>query len=102
LNQILSLVSNDELNDENKTFEVIVDTGCTNSTSPFIEDFEPNSLKKLDKALIIEGVGGNIKVEKYGKLRWEHVKQNGEIIDLAHEGFYAPELSETRLFSPQR
>jgi len=63
LNQILSLVFNKELLEKYEKFEVIVDTGCANSTSLYIEDFEPNSLKKLDKPLIIERIGANIKVE---------------------------------------
>ena len=79
-----------------------MDSGCTNSTRPYKSDFKPNTLKKLDKPLLIEGVGGDIKVEYCGILNWEYISTTGEVVKLHHIGHYAPELQGLRLLSPQR
>ena len=94
LKHILSLISNNDVQAEYKAFELIVDTGCTNSSSTFIDDFKHGSMKELDEPLVIEGINGNITVKQYGTLRWEHVTKKGEIVSLSHDGFFAPELSD--------
>ena len=102
IRHIMHLNSSNDLLGEQDIFDVIADTGCSNTASAFKEDFIPGSLQKMEKPITISGVGGDIKVEYYGKLSWECITTTGEVARLEHYGHYAPALKNIRLLSPQR
>ena len=58
-----------ELMEQENMIDIIVDTGCTASATPFKSDFVKGSMYKLPKPVKIEGVGGDIKVEYGGVLK---------------------------------
>ena len=98
---LLEAVSGSKMGEEMEMFDVIVDTGCTTSSSPFKEDFLPGTLKDLEDPISAEGVGGDIQVKQEGTLKWEFISTKGEAVKLHHEGCFVPELGKTRLLSPQ-
>ena len=102
LRNLMEITSNTPLIKDKGMFEVIVDSGCTNSTTSCKEDFVPGTMTKLDEPIQIEGVGGDIQVEHYGILNWEYISNAGKVVKLHHVGHYAPNLGTTRLLSPQR
>lgn len=79
---------------------VIVDTGCTVSASGDSTDFVPGSLKKMESAIELEGIGGSLQVSHKGTLKYEVVLDNGDIEVILTPGMYMPDLN-IRLFSPQ-
>lgn len=81
--------------------DIIVDSGCTSSSTSFKSDFVKWSMYKLKKPIEIEGVRGDIKVEYGGMLQWEFISSRGEVVKMYHKGHYAPALKTTRLMSPQ-
>jgi hypothetical protein len=88
--------------DIHEMFEVIVDTGCSTTTTPYMEDFIPGTYQKLEKPLNIEGVAGKmISVTNMGMVRWECITENGNKVKLHHMAHHAPELGKIRLLSPQ-
>ncbi len=99
IRSIMHLTSNDMLLSE--MYEIIVDTGCTNSASGVYEDFVPGSPKLLDEPLQIEGVGGNIIVAHIGIVKWEFISKKGEVVKVYIHAHYAPALGHLRLLSPQ-
>ena len=101
LRGLLQLTQCHELIAQNDILDIIVDTGCTNSATPFKSDFVKNSMFKLAHPIAIEGVGGDIVVEYAGILKWEFITSKGDIAKLYHMGHYAPALDTTRLLSPQ-
>ena len=101
LRGLLQLSQCHELIAKNDILDIIVDTGCTNSATPFKSDFVKNSMFKLAHPIAIEGVGGDIVVEYAGILKWKFITSKGDIAKLYHMGHYAPALDTTRLLSPQ-
>ncbi len=81
-------------------FEVIVDTGCTVTSTPNKSDFVRGSLTTLDSPVIMEGVGGDLEVQQKGIVKWEVINDAGEISVLEFQAYYMPEI-QVRLFSPQ-
>jgi len=79
-------------------FHVIVDTGCTNSASPFKEDFE--ELKTLPKPIKLHGIGGVTETTQGGVLRYQCINSKGEIVTIRTFGFYNPHQN-VHLFGPQ-
>jgi hypothetical protein len=82
------------------TKPVIVDTGCTGSTSGNITDFIPDSLERTTGPIALEGIGGSLQVTHSGTLWYKVVTDNGDIEVLTMPGMYMPDL-KIRLFSPQ-
>ena len=78
-------------------FFVIVDTGCTNSVTPFQEDFE--KYVKLDKPICLDGIGGNTFVTHGGILKYECISSTGNIVTIRIFGFHNP-AQKVRLFGP--
>ena len=58
-------------------------------------------MKKVENPIEIEGIGGDIKVEEAGILKWELITTKGQVVELYHMGHYAPQLGKVRLLSPQ-
>ena len=83
---------------EDRIFPVLVDTGCSVSTSGFIEDF--------DGALIFGAFGaiktasGLAPIKGFGMVRWETIDDTGAPAIVRVPCFYAPAI-QMRLFSPQ-
>ena len=101
LRGLLQLTQCHELIAQNDILDIIVDTGCTNSATPFKSDFVKNSMFKLAQPIEFEGVGGDIMVEYAGILKWEFIMSKGDIAKLYHMGHYDPTLETTRLLRPQ-
>ena len=88
------------MHDYESVLQAIVDTGCTNSATPFESDFVPGTLKLLDKPTRIGGIAGDIPVKYEGQVRWETLGDDGSIIEFHTTALFAPGLP-SRLFSPQ-
>ena len=102
IREIMHLTSCDTLLGPTEMYDVIIDTGCSNSASAYMEDFVKGSVKPLAKPITIEGIGGDIQVKEYGLLNWECIDNQGNTTKLQHYGHYAPALKNIRLLSPQR
>lgn len=81
-------------------FNVIIDSGCTMSSTFNKDDFIPGTLRKLPRPLEMEGISGGLKVEWIGQARFEVQTTAGEIRVITTKAYYIPEL-RCRLFSPQ-
>ena len=94
--RLAGLHANPEI--EDRIFPVLVDTGCSVSTSGFIEDF--------DGALVygdfgaIKTANGMAQIKGFGMLRWQTIDEKGHKTIIRVPGFYAPAIP-MRLFSPQ-
>ena len=88
----------DTLSSIEGAFHVIVDTGCSNSASPFKEDFE--KLVTLDPPIKLYGIGGITEATQGGILRYQCVSTTGDILTIRTFGYYNPHQN-VRLFGPQ-
>ena len=93
-----SATINSTLNVIDGAFHVIVDTGCTNSATPFKEDFE--ELVELKHPAKLHGIGGITETTHGGILRYQCIDTKGEIITIRTFGYYNPHQN-VRLFGPQ-
>ena len=80
LRELVGNASSTEMLDE--MFDVIADTGYTTSATPYKSDFVPGTMQKVDEPIQIEGVGGDIKVEEVGMLKWELISTSGQVVKL--------------------
>lgn len=81
-------------------FSAVMDSGCSESCTPFLEDFIPGSMYKLDHPVNLGGIAGNLPVTHAGIVNWETVDDFGQVMEFKHRAFYNPDLPG-RLFSPQ-
>ena len=87
-------------NDSTKNWNVpiIIDSGCSISLTPFMEDFvtplEPASVEEM------EGIGNKVKVHGKGWVEWRIRDVYGRIIVIKTQAYYVP-CAKIRLFSPQ-
>ena len=79
-------------------FSYIVDTGCSCSCSPHLEDFE--TLKTLKAPITLKGVAGEAHCTQAGIIKVQTITAKGELVTLRTPGYYNPHQS-VRLFSPQ-
>ena len=80
------------------SFTYIVDTGCSFSCTPDINDFA--SVVDIKEPIILKGVTGDIECTKGGTIKLETIDNKGEIMTIMTPGYY--NLSQgVRLFSPQ-
>ena len=89
-----------ELLTNDSSFDVIFDTGCTQSGTGFMEDFVPGTLKDLPHPLHMAGVAGGVEVTQRGIMKFEVVTDSGEIRSIESPAFLIPGF-KCRLFSPQ-
>ena len=101
LQQILKMSGKGEMLGDDRMFDVLADTGCTQTATSYLSDFEEGSLIDLETPIVMEGVAGNIEVRQKGKVNWEFITTEGEVIRLSHYAHYAPSLKGCRLMSPQ-
>ena len=102
---VLSMVK-DYLNEEyaeheellQGSFSYIVDTGCSCSCTPDINDFE--EIKDLKEPITLSGVTGDIECTKGGIIKFQTIDKDGNIVTVRTPGYYNPSQS-VRLFSPQ-
>jgi hypothetical protein len=78
----------------------IVDTGCTDTSTGFKEDFKPGSLKVMDPPMLMDGVGGQLWATHKGTVSFEVLADNGTIHVVETDGLLVPTLA-CRLMSPQ-
>lgn len=79
---------------------VLLDCGASACTSPDINAFEPESLKTLEKPIMMQGVGGGVEITMQGILSYQTIDDNGNPLVIRVPGYYAPHLKQS-LFSPQ-
>jgi hypothetical protein len=97
--QINSLASErKKRHDRSSYFHIIVDTGCSTTSTGYQEDFVPNTLKPLRS--VISGISGNMKISHEGIARYEVLDDNNNIQVLQLHAFLVPNM-RTRLLSPQ-
>ena len=80
------------------SFTYIVDTGCSCSCTPDINDFE--SVVDLKEPITLKGVNGDIECTKGGTIKLETIDNKGEIMTIRTPGYYNPSQG-VRRFSPQ-
>lgn len=83
-----------------QSIPIMVDCGASACTSPDLADFEPGTIQDLPKPTHMQGIGGNVPINKCGILRYTAIDDDGNKIEIRCPGFYMPELNQ-RLFSPQ-
>jgi hypothetical protein len=69
------------------SFELILDTGCTRSSTFDQDDFIPGTLKPLEQPLVIDGIAGGLTVTHEGQIRYEVIDNNGDIQALTTQAF---------------
>ena len=98
--QATNAVFQTAVNQSNHAFSAIMDSGCSESCTPNLNDFIPGTLRKLDKPISLGGIAGALPVTHSGMVHWETVDDHGDIVEFKTEAFYHPDLPG-RLFSPQ-
>lgn len=88
---------NELVNGLEGAFQVIVDTGCTNTATPCKEDFE--ICTALDKPVKLHGIAGNQDVTHGGIVKHECINSKGEIVVIKTFAFHNPHQN-VRLFAP--
>ena len=79
---------------------VLLDTGASACTSPHKDAFVPGTLHKLRTPITLQGIGGGMEITQNGLLYYETLDDNGELLHVNVDGFYAPHMKQS-LFSPQ-
>ena len=82
------------------SFQLIVDSGCTLSSTPDPLDFIPGTLQPLIHPVRMDGIAGGLTVTKSGTVRYEIIDDRGDVHPLEMQAYYLPQL-KTRLLSPQ-
>jgi hypothetical protein len=77
-----------------------MDCGAPASTSPSLDDFEPDTIRDLPEPIKMCGIGGDVEIRKAGVLRYSTVDDFGDPLVIRTPVFYMPNLNQ-RLFSPQ-
>ena len=88
------------VNNSNQAFSAVADSGCSETCSPYLNDFIPGTMYKLEEPLALGGIAGSLPVTHAGRVHWETVDDFGELVEFQTEAFYHPALPG-RLFSPQ-
>jgi hypothetical protein len=81
------------------SFELIFDTGCTKTSTGFVEDFVVGTLEDLSTPIHMNGIAGGLEIKQQGTVRYEVLDDKGELQVLETNAFYIPSLC-CRLFSP--
>jgi hypothetical protein len=79
-------------------FDVIVDTGCSHSCTPCIDDFIAGTLKPYHAT--VSGIADELKITHRGVVHYELLDDNFNIVAIETSAFLVPAMKE-RLFSPQ-
>jgi hypothetical protein len=79
---------------------LLLECGASANTSPSLADFEPGTLKNVPGDLPMKGIGGNVRIEKMGILRYTAIDDQGHLFEIRTPGLYMPALPQP-LFSPQ-
>jgi hypothetical protein len=79
-------------------FSLIVDTGCSTTSTGYKEDFVPDTLRPLKS--VISGISGDMKISHEGIARYEVLDDKNNIQVLQLHAFLVPNM-RTRLLSPQ-
>ena len=90
-------IPNNQL-DPDKTFAILLDTGCSVSCSGFAEDFH-GELAYGDFGTV-KTADGMANIEGFGILRWDCIDVDGHRITIMVPGYYSPTV-KLRLLSPQ-
>jgi GAG-pre-integrase domain len=80
------------------SFNLIVDTGCTTSSTGFKEDFIPGSLRAIKST--ITGISGKLNITHIGTVRYEVLDDKCNVKVIQTRAFLVPNLN-SRLFGPQ-
>ena len=80
------------------TFAVIVDTGCSVSSSYDKADFE--YIYELKQPVRLQGVNGDCQVTHGGVMKFQCINDQGQVFDIKTMGYYNP-AQKVCLFSPQ-
>jgi hypothetical protein len=91
---------NDMTRNSPHAFTCIVDSGCSRSATNTFADVDPDSIKMLDKPLILGGIAGKLEVQYVGTANWETLDDDGNIVPFTEEVMIHPGLPD-RLLSPQ-
>ena len=84
----------------NNVFSAIVDTGCSHSATNTFSDVDPQSIRKLDKPITLDGIAGGLIINYIGKANWETLDDLGNIVPFSENVLIHEELPN-RLLSPQ-
>ena len=99
LNACLEHAANtNALIDQNQMFTIIVDTGCSITTTPCKEDFV--EMWDLDTPVTLQGVAGDKQVTQGGIVRHELLTTEGNVAVIHTLAHHNPDMN-FRLFSPQ-
>jgi hypothetical protein len=64
----------------NDNFQLIVDTGCSHSTTGCETDFLPGTIHTLESPLEMEGIAGGLQIRQKGRvLRYELLTDDGDV-----------------------
>ena len=98
--QVLEDLPTSCLGAQHQGFNLVVDTGCSKTSTAFIEDFVPGTLQKLAQPLRMTGIAGGLLVDQEGTVRYEVIDDESDLQVIETTAFYLPAL-KCRLFSPQ-
>ena len=62
------------------SFQFVVDTGCTTTTTPHREDFE--NFVKLDKPVTLQGIAGDQEVTHGGVIKFDCINSTGDVVTI--------------------
>jgi hypothetical protein len=79
-------------------FEVIVDSGCAHSCTPYMDDFIAGTLKPYHST--VTGIAGELKITHIGVVRYELLDDNFNVVAIETSAYLVPAMKD-RLFSPQ-
>ena len=79
-------------------FPILIDTGCSVTTSGFISDFEGNIVP--GDFGVIKTANGEAEIKGFGMVQWHTCTIDGEPITVRVPAYFAPDI-HLRLFSPQ-
>ena len=58
---------------KDKIFDVLPDTGCSRTSTPYLTDFVLGSTRSLESSIEISGANGDINVSQIGQVNWEFI-----------------------------
>ena len=66
-----------ELLHEGQVIPIICNTGCSRTSSGFVDDFQPGSLVPLETLIQMDGVAGTLHVTHIGRMQFECLNDHG-------------------------
>jgi hypothetical protein len=86
--------------EQQDSFYLIVDTGCSQTATGCLDDFLPGSLHNLEHPIEMEGIAGGLQIRQKGRVKYELLTDAGDVHVLETTAYFMPDLP-CRLFSPQ-